>query len=84
MTLSPTRNGLLARVALPASKPLCDLGADLPTPRVMQRIEVDLVGEVHVQSLQNVICANRQFELFNWYPFHDVRLTEGAAESTDY
>jgi len=44
----------------------------------MQRVEVDLVCEVHVQSLQDVICANRQFELFNWYPFHDVRLTNPA------
>ena len=46
----------------------------------MQRVEVDLVCEVHVQSLQDVICANRQFELFNPYPFHDMRLTDEGAD----
>jgi hypothetical protein len=31
-----------------------------------------------------VICANRQFELFNRYPFHDVRLTEEGDESSHH
>ena len=55
----------------------------LPDPGVMKRVEVDLIDEVHIQSFQHVVCANRQFEFFNLRPlFHDVRLTKQGGEAS--
>lgn len=62
---SPIWRGCLTSVIAPATKFLGNFRTNLRTPRMIQRIQVYLLDEVHVQHFQDVVSTNRQVELFN-------------------